>query len=578
MFALATLALLFAGLVTAIQAHRLERFEVRSFDLAIFAQGLFGLAHGHPRSSIQETSFFAVHFSPLLFALAPLARIAGAATPLLLVLAQGLALGASAPLAYLLARGAGRGPALVLGVASLAHPGLRALALDGFHDVTLGVPLALLLALAIERAWTARALVAVAAATALLADEVFPLVLPGAALWLFAARRRREAFAVLALGVGVFALVNFGILASLRGGALRVESLYAHLQDPAQLPAFLRSGAVTETLGFAVALLAPLAFLPLARPLRLAPAAIVFALCAASKRPAQRSILEHYHAPILPFVLAGAAATLVWLEQRWPGRGARGGAGLLLAAVVTSNVVGHDELAKDVRDLRAGRPDARRTLVAAIPEKASVLASVDFLHALVAREELLGLPAALAGTKDWSTVPYDLPEGLEFVLADTMDTASWPPELELDPRRASLADGYHTRWDSIALGRGLGVLGIEGSTVLLGRGGPPLLESVAPPMGQPRAVLADLHAPRLAVIEADALVWAPPVRAPLRALYVETSDGVIRPLFWRLHRGRPWPTGRYLRERTGPRRTKAGETLSLRLRDIGTTGEWVSLR
>src|SRR5581483_11266452 len=128
-------------------AHRLARFDVRSFDLAIFSQGLLGLAHGHARSSIQETSFLAVHFSPLLFALAPLARLADGTTPLLLVFVQGVALGASAPLAYLIARPGGRGAALLLGALTLLQPALRALALDGFHDVTLGVPLALLLAL-----------------------------------------------------------------------------------------------------------------------------------------------------------------------------------------------------------------------------------------------------------------------------------------------------------------------------------------------------------------------------------------------------------------------------------------------
>ncbi len=554
----ATLGVLFALAATAIQAHRLARFEVRSFDLAIFAQGLWSLAHGHGRSSIQGTSFLAVHFSPLLFALAPLARLAGAATPLLLVLAQGLALGAMAPLAYALARPAGRGAAVALGVAALAHPGVRALALDGFHDVCLGAPLALLLALAIERAWSARRLLAVALATALLADEVFPLVLPGAALWLLVERRRREAASVLALGAAVFALVNFVVLGWLRGGALHVESLYDHLRDPRAALAFLAGGALVETVLFAVALLGPLAFLPLARPSRLAPGALVFALCAASRRPAQRSIAEHYHAPIAPFVLAAAAAALVGLERRWPGRGARIGAASLLGATLVANVVVRAEVRADLRDLASsGATDPRGALVERITPGSSVLASVDFLHALVARDELLGLPGALRGTKDWSSVPYELPARLDFVLADTMDTASWSPELERPDARhvyqaAAAQAGYARRWDAIALDGGLGVIAIEGSTVLLGRGGSPLVEAIAPLSTISRAISEDPHVPRLVAVEEGALVWAAPERWPMRQLYLETDDGRIRPLLWRLHRSRPWPEGKQLREHVAP--------------------------
>jgi uncharacterized membrane protein len=546
--ALATLGALFAVAVTAIQAHRLARFEARSFDLAIFAQGLWNLSHGHTRSSIQEASFFAVHFSPLMFALAPLARLADRATPLLLVLAQGAALGASAPLARRLARGAGRGAAFAFGLLALAQPAVRALALDGFHDVALGVPLALLLAIAIAEAWSARRLVLVALATALLADEVFPLVLPGAAAWLLLEGRRREAGLFLAISVATFGLVDVVLLGALRGGALHVESFYDQWRSPAELARFLRSGVLGETLVFALALLGPLAFLPLARARALLPAALVFALQAASRRAAQRSILEHYHAPITPFAIAAAGLALARLEARWPGRGGRGGVALVLAATLVASLAPRelrDELAASAADLRASPDDPRAALVARVPREATALASVDFLAALSAREHLLGLPGAVRGTKDWSSVPYELPE-LDSVLFEADDTASFAPALD-EPRYAALARPVLARWESIVLDHGLGVVALEGSAALLGRGGPSLVEAV-PASGGGRPLADDPRAPRLVAVAPGTATWAAPSAGEALPLHVEWSDGRLRPLLWRLYRARSWPPGMDLRE------------------------------
>ncbi|HZV03297.1 MAG TPA: DUF2079 domain-containing protein [Planctomycetota bacterium] len=533
-FVLATLGVLFAVLVTATQAHRLARFDVRSFDLAIFAQGLWNAAHLHATSSIQETSFFAVHFSPVLFALAPLARLANDSTPLLLVFVQGLALGAQAPLAYLLALRAGRAPAFWLGAVTLAQPATLALALDGFHDVTLGVPLGLLLCLAIERE---RHVLAAAVALALLADEVYPLVLPGAALWLLSAGRKREAARVLAVGVVAFLLVNELLLGWLRGGALHVESLYGHWKSPALLAHFVPRAAF-ETFVLVLWLLGPLGYLPLLDGSRLAPCALVLAASFASARPAQRSIDEHYHAPLLPFVVAAAAAGLARLEALWPRRGARLGVALLVAGTLTATLVRRDEVAGAARDLRSRAADPRLALVEQVPPDGRVLASVDFLAALSAREHLYGLPGALRGTKDWSSVPYELPD-LDAVLVDTNDTASFAPGLDL---------ARDERWESIVLDRGLGVRGIVGSTVLLAKVGEPLVAAIASTsVGEALTEAPD--APRLVAIERDAIVWAPPPSGRLNPRWLETSDGTVRPVLWRLYRARPWPPGCLLRER-----------------------------
>src|SRR5438132_266471 len=82
---------------------------------------------------------------------------------------------------------------VLLGALALLQPGLVALGLDDFHDVTLGVPLALGLALALERRVATPRLLLVALAVALLADEVYPLVVAGAAGWALVERGRRDA-------------------------------------------------------------------------------------------------------------------------------------------------------------------------------------------------------------------------------------------------------------------------------------------------------------------------------------------------------------------------------------------------
>jgi uncharacterized membrane protein len=557
--------LLFAVAATLLQTFRLDRFEPRSFDLAIFAQGLWNLAHGSTASSIQEASFLGVHLSPLLFALAPLARTAGPGTPLLLVFVQGLALGACAPLLYALARPAvSRGTAFAVALLALAQPAVLLLALDDFHDVTLGVPLALAFALALERGFPARKLVLVALATAFLADEVYPLVLVGGAALLVLERRRREALLLLGIGAAGFVVSN-AILGGLRGGALRVESLYAHWGSLDSARAFVLSdGPWTQLLSLVLALLSPLAFLPLVRPSRLLPASVVFLLHAASARSDQRSIERHYHAPITPFVLAAAVSGLVAVERRFPGRGARAGVAVMALATAAS-WIGLEAPRRNavaiVEALRAPAESpavlAKRALVARVPAAASVLASVDLLHALVARHELYGLPGAIRGRKDWSSEPYVLPADLDGVLVDTLDDGTWSPAIDDARSSEPLVRARAERFEAIVLDRGLGVLGCAGSTILLGRGGPPLVTAVTAAVTTGTAFTPDRRAPRIVAVERDAsglvLTWARPEESEgvLPPLYVATGTDAptsVRPFLYRLYRSRPWPEGKVLRE------------------------------
>jgi uncharacterized membrane protein len=461
--------LLLAACLVALQSARLERFAPRSHDLAIYAQLVWSAGGGELTSSIQQTHALAVHWSPLLLLLGPVARLFDPVSVLLVV--QGLALGSLAPGLYLALRArTGESAATWIGAAALLYPPVWTVGLNGFHPVTLGVPLALALFWALDRGRPRLALV-LALVLGLGVKEVSPLVVLGLGPYLWTRRQWRLGAAMAGLGLGMFVLEMQVLLPAVRQGAIQLQRPYAHLGDSifqVALSPLLRPGALVDTLtrphllGWALGLLLPLAALPLRRPSLLLPALPLAALHLLSSRPEQQDLLNHYHASLLPWLLLAAGLALDTPKARRVALPALG-VGLL------GGLLWFAEPKTAITDLAA--PDDPRarvtaTLVGRIPPGEPAVGTVDVLAALSAREGLWGVAGVVRGTKDYSTLPYDPAPPQAWILCDANDEGSfWPndPSVLRSPALAPPA----ARWRTLALdpARGWGG-GAEGLVLL----------------------------------------------------------------------------------------------------------------
>lgn len=319
------------GLLVAVAVRRHRTFGTGGFDLGIFDQALWNTAQGRFLfSSIKgNTTLLADHFDPLMLVLVPAYWVAP--SPLVPLVAQGLALALGAVPLYWLARE--RFPGSVLAplfpLLYLAYLPLRNVNRFDFHP-TAFVPVLLLLALYfMERErWVP---VVACLVLAGLAKENMPAAGVGVGLYQALARRRWR------LGGALVAL--FGLW--LAAGVLWIIPAF----NPEGYPYFSRYRTGADALPLASEhrllylweLLAPVAFLPALAPARLLPGLPFFAQNLLSTAEAQVSIVYHYAAEMVPFVFYAAVGGAAALVARWPSAGDpmrrhRQLAGVLLAA------------------------------------------------------------------------------------------------------------------------------------------------------------------------------------------------------------------------------------------------------
>lgn len=171
------------------------------FDLAIFDQGAWQLAHGRDHISLVERHVMADHFSPVLYAFGALYRLVP--TTAWLFAAQGLALGATVLPMRAVARHFDQPAGRATGLVALSSP-LLAAGLFDFHPATLAVPfLAGTLLFALQGRLAATTIAAIAA---VLCRADLALVLFGIAI-VAAPRARWRLVAVGAVAAAVSAVV-----------------------------------------------------------------------------------------------------------------------------------------------------------------------------------------------------------------------------------------------------------------------------------------------------------------------------------------------------------------------------------
>jgi uncharacterized membrane protein len=417
-----------SGLLIAVAVRRHHAFQTAAFDLGIFDQALWNTAHGRLLfSSIKwDTTLLGDHFDPLQLVLVPFYWLAP--SPLVPLVAQGLALGLGAVPLYWMARA--RFPGSVLAplfpILYLLYLPLRAANRFDYHP-TAFVPVLLFFALYyLEQArWTGMTACLVLAG---LCKENMPAAGIGVGLYLALARRRRRLGLALCLGFALWLYAGPAwVIPAFNPEGYAYFSRYQ--AGEGALP--LLHGRRLLYLGH---LLAPLAFLPLLDPARLLPGLPFLAQNLLARAEAHVSLTFHYSAELVPSLFyATLGGTTVLARRRWgadeSGRH-RVVAGLLLAAAL----IFHDrpEPFYLLRYRSTPHLDELRATLRALPSDAAVSAQNRIVPHLAHRTFVYVFP--------------DLgPRGevrADYVLLDrTLDR--WPIEERFDAEVAALAGkGY----------------------------------------------------------------------------------------------------------------------------------------
>ena len=417
--------------MTALAVLRHRAFNTGRFDLGNMVQAVWSTADGRPLRVTdlggEQVSRLSAHFDPLLAGLAPLWWLWPSPEALLTAQAVALALGAL-PVFWLGRKHLGSDrPALAFALAYLLLPPVQWLALDDFHAVALACPLLLFSLWYLDEERLLPFAAFALAATA--AREEVPLAIAGIGVWYALSRgRRRAGVAIAGVAAGMAFVVVGLVLPHFSGGPSNFYGRYSAvggsprgiletaLTDPVRLleVAFDRRG-----LAYLLALVLPLAALPLLAPLALVPALPQLAINLLSDTPTQTSIHFHYTAVLIAPLTAAAVFGAARLQQR--GASSEAIAALVLAATLVASyrlgplplwrsLPGAETLGARAHEVTPHDRITERAL-RLVPEDAVVSASNSLGAHLSARRRVLSFPLRRDAT--WIAVDETRPSHLD---------------------------------------------------------------------------------------------------------------------------------------------------------------------
>ena len=433
-------ALSFFAIATSVSYVRWANFQYRTFDLAYYVQALWQLIHGRFQVSVEDVPLLGNHVEPIVFLFVPLFVIFQ--HPMLLVVIQNAALATMGPVAYDIGKrlGFSKLQALLLAAALLVTPATGFVALHEFHPEALTAPFLLLM---IHARLSGSHLRHWLWFIAVLACKENMALLLTAYCAVHAIAERKRAFADLrgwylwpmALAIAWFVLCTQVITPALNSGNIDYASLYNRLGNS---PRDILFNAVTQPhrLGNALGtslirgnlvwgLLLPFLCLPLLKVRWLIIAAPILLQHLLSWRSSEWTIYFHYAAPLLPLFWIATAEGIVrfaaWNKTPALQRGIP--IAILIASLVAQLPWGPSYIV----DWSSSAADRARknTLVAKIPQAASVLAPLPYLSHLAMREKLYSLHYVLKGLKTLSQSTYEPPPPTDFVLIDYQDSATF---------------------------------------------------------------------------------------------------------------------------------------------------------
>ena len=419
-----------AGLLIWLKIQRYLSFG-NDIDLGVYVQVMWSTAHGRPfYMSLygHPVNFLGQHFVPLLVVLAPFYRLWPDARLLFVVQTLALTL-AVVPLFRLARRRLGGGPGLLIAAAYFLYPLLHSVALSGFREISLAVPLLMASAASLLDKRLRQSLVWLALAMLVKEEIAFIAIAYGLYIWLVLHRRRLGI--LVAAGASLWAVLLLLVLMPALKGAPSYEFFdryYTLGSTPAEMLrtlltrplVVLRLVSTPHKLQFVGVLLAPLAALPLLGfPIvLLALPTLVYLLL--SDYRSMTSITFYYAAPLIPFLLLAVVVALDrlrGLRVAWY-RGALVAlaAAALVAARLWSPLPGGQRYSPgNYRVTDADRSAA--ALLATIPPDASVASDNGYVPWVSNRFRLINLDRP-AGAETW------LGRATEYLAVRTLDQYS----------------------------------------------------------------------------------------------------------------------------------------------------------
>ena len=287
--------------------YRIFRAQV---DLGLFTQVIASAGSGFSSTAEGGVNHFAVHFSPILFACAPLLWLAQ--TPLVLAAIQATASALIAPPLYLIAkRRVSPRAALLVAFAGLTYPPLIAMTVGDFHELAFAPATILWLAWALHARRFRTATLFAALALTIKEDVILVLAVLGLGLAAWAIARRDSALArfcgVLGITAAALFIVYLGAVRPAAGGLVAGPSAstinhYYDWQYHGPTPrgfAEIHSPLRKEYL---LGIFGPLLALPLLSPAIVLAVPGIFEILA-SHEAITLDLSTHYAAVWLPYVL-----------------------------------------------------------------------------------------------------------------------------------------------------------------------------------------------------------------------------------------------------------------------------------
>ncbi|MFH1131391.1 MAG: DUF2079 domain-containing protein [Pseudomonadota bacterium] len=448
---------IFFGFAVRVNIERLSNFSFKGRDLAIFCQSLNSAGHGGLLRNSMELhglklggseekipgflslggiSHLGVHWSPILFVLAPVYRIA--ANPLTLQILQSLLLALSVLPVFFFARRllGGSQIAFLVGLAFLMQPLTMILATDSFRENAVAVPILGLLFYSGLCNKTRMFVLALLAAVLIKEDVAGIAFLFGFGL-LVNRRKRLGAMSIIASSVALFLCIL--ALHFFRDG-VPSDHLLFYKQFGSGFVEIAANIFGNPILALEVAwskmehqclmhLLGPWLFLPLVSPFSLLGLPIVL-INLLSSQPYQHDAVNYSNLLLIP-ILAFAAVDGLSRVRQWVEKLAAKkleqkawvkAQGTLVVAIVigwfvASGLVFHQLLPGVKRVQRSSlsreEREGARQMMNQIPKLASVMASHLFLPELANRKELFS--------------PWNVPKFRpDYVLIHSQAASNWP--------------------------------------------------------------------------------------------------------------------------------------------------------
>jgi len=472
---IALAAATFAGLylVAMLRAYTLAG----GYDLAYFTQAAWLITEGEaPFVTIRGLHLLGDHTYPIFWPMAWLTGVLPTIPTLLAMQSASLAAGI-VPLWRIGRRLAGLGlPATVaLVVSYAAFPALHNVNLADFHPEVLAVPFlfgAVLLALTDRWVGYAACIVAVLACR-----EDLSLVVTFLGVLLVVQGRRRAGLLTVVAGLTWLVVATQVIQPHFAGSFVHVAFLDRYGSSVGEIAATM-AGDPGRVLGdlftaqngaFVVALLGPVAFLPLLAPRYLIPIVPLEILYLLSSREVAHTIEGQYTVSAIPFVFVATAMAvprLARLVERAPAAArapvvVRWGPAMVL--IVTA-VVGHTVFANDsVTErpwswrIRDQVDQARLAAADLIPDDAAVSATDRVWPLIAERRAVHNFPGPWGGDLPAADpVPLDARRrAVEYIFVDTVDQAQWTGDraAALEQLRAELGTRLIFDRDGILLYR-----------------------------------------------------------------------------------------------------------------------------